>query len=150
MFRRIVVIGGGVTGCSVAWHLSERGLGDVVVLERDRIGAGTTWHSAGNITWKPLDDNDAPVRYLFDLIDRFEADGEHSTGWLRTGRLFLARNESDLALYAPMAAEARRRVATRAPCSTRTRPRPGTRCSMPAPSPARGSMVSPAASILRT
>ena len=109
MSKRIVVIGGGVTGCSVAWHLSERGLGDVVVLERDRIGAGTTWHSAGNITWKPLDDNDAPVRYMFDLIDRFEADGEHSTGWLRTGRLFLARSESDMALYAPMAAEAEAR-----------------------------------------
>lgn len=109
MTRRIVVIGGGVIGCSVAWHLSERGAGDVVLLERDRIGSGTTWHSAGNITWKPLDDNDAPVHYMFELVSRFEADGEHSTGWLRTGRLFLARSDDDMALYAPMAAEAEAR-----------------------------------------
>ena len=109
MAQRIAVIGGGVTGCSVAWHLSERGAGDVVLLERDRIGSGTTWHSAGNITWKPLDDNDAPVHYMHELIGRFEAGGEHSTGWVRTGRLFLARSEGDMGLFAPMAAEAEAR-----------------------------------------
>ncbi|MGI9415526.1 MAG: NAD(P)/FAD-dependent oxidoreductase [Hyphomicrobiales bacterium] len=109
MTGRVAVIGGGVTGCSVVWHLAERGIGDVVLIERDRIGSGTTWHSAGNITWKPLEDNDAPVHYMFDLIDRFEADGEQSTGWVRTGRLFLARSEADMELYAPMAAEGQAR-----------------------------------------
>ena len=74
---RIAVVGGGVTGCSVAWHLAERGLGEVTLFERDRAGSGTTWHSAGNITWKPLDDNDAQVLYMYDLVDRFEAGGEH-------------------------------------------------------------------------
>jgi glycine/D-amino acid oxidase-like deaminating enzyme len=48
MTRRIVIVGGGVIGASVAWHLADRGLGDVVLLERDRLGSGTTWHSAGN------------------------------------------------------------------------------------------------------
>lgn len=106
---RIAVIGGGVTGCSVAWHLAERGVGDVVLLERDRIGSGTTWHSAGNITWKPLEDNDAPVSYMFDLIERFEADGSHTTGWVKTGRLFLSRTENGMKQFEPMAAAAAER-----------------------------------------
>jgi len=106
---RIAVIGGGVTGCSVAWHLAERGLGDVVLLERDRIGSGTTWHSAGNITWKPLEDNDAQVNYMFELIERFEADGEHTTGWVKTGRLFLARTDKGMKQFEPLAAEAEAR-----------------------------------------
>jgi len=50
MARRILVVGGGVVGCSIAWHLSQRNLGEVVLLERDRLGSGTTWHSAGNLT----------------------------------------------------------------------------------------------------
>ncbi len=46
------VLGGGVVGCAVAWHIAERGLGEVVLLERDMLGSGTTWHSAANITVK--------------------------------------------------------------------------------------------------
>lgn len=106
---RIVVIGGGVIGCSVAWHLAERGIGEVILLERDRIGSGTTWHSAGNITWKPLDDNDEAVSYMFELVDRFEADGEQTTGWVKTGRLFLGRREDDLDQFTAMAEEAANR-----------------------------------------
>ncbi len=90
--RRIAVIGGGVTGCSVAFHLAERGLGEVHLFERDQLGSGTTWHSAGNITWKPVDDNDSGVLYLLDLIARLEAETDLTSGWRRTGRLFLARD----------------------------------------------------------
>jgi sarcosine oxidase subunit beta len=39
MARRIVIVGGGVIGASVAWHLADRGLGDVILLERDRLGS---------------------------------------------------------------------------------------------------------------
>jgi 4-methylaminobutanoate oxidase (formaldehyde-forming) len=59
MPRRTVVVGGGVVGCSAAWHVAERRLGEVVLLERDRLGSGTTWHSAGNITWRPVGSHDA-------------------------------------------------------------------------------------------
>ncbi len=86
---KCAVIGGGVIGAGIAWHLAERGLGDVVLLERDRLGSGTTWHSAGNITWKPLADHDAPILYAFDTITRLERDFGLSTGWFKTGRTFL-------------------------------------------------------------
>ncbi len=85
-----VVIGGGVIGASIAWHLAERGLGEVVLLERDRLGSGTTWHSAGNITWKPSPEHDAPVLYAFETIARLERELGMATGWLETGRTFLA------------------------------------------------------------
>ncbi|MBV8921639.1 NAD(P)/FAD-dependent oxidoreductase [Bradyrhizobium sp.] len=87
---KFVVIGGGVIGTSIAWHLAEEGIGQVTLLERDRLGSGTTWHSAGNITWKPLADHDASVMYAFETITRLERDLGLSTGWLQTGRLFLA------------------------------------------------------------
>lgn len=90
MTRKIVIVGGGVIGCSVAWHLAEQQAGDVILVERDRVGSGTTWHSAGNITWKPTGLSDDPVAYMHKLIDRLEAETEQSTGWRRTGRLFMA------------------------------------------------------------
>ena len=94
MARKIGVIGGGVIGASVAWHVAERGLGDVVLIERESLGAGTTWHSAGNITWKPTADSEAPIAYMLDLVERLERETEQSTGWLYTGRLFLARSQA--------------------------------------------------------
>jgi dimethylglycine dehydrogenase len=45
---RVVVIGGGVIGCSVAYHLAHAGWTDVVLLERDELTSGSTWHAAGN------------------------------------------------------------------------------------------------------
>lgn len=97
--RRILIVGGGVIGASVAWHLMERGLGEVILLERDRLGSGTTWHSAGNITWKPVPDSDAPIEYMLDLLPRLERESEQPTGWLRTGRLFIARSEDALRAF---------------------------------------------------
>jgi glycine/D-amino acid oxidase-like deaminating enzyme len=47
---RVVVAGGGVVGCSTAYHLAKRGWTDVVLLERKRLTSGTTWHAAGLIT----------------------------------------------------------------------------------------------------
>src|SRR6516165_876997 len=97
---RCVVVGGAVIGTSVAWHLAERRLGDVVLLERDRLGSGTTWHSAGNITWKPLSSHDAAVR--------------QATGWLKTGRLFLAHSNEMADQFAEFDVAAHERgVATR-------------------------------------
>ena len=44
---KVVVIGGGIAGCSVAYHLTEFGWNDIVLLERDQLTSGTTWHAAG-------------------------------------------------------------------------------------------------------
>jgi 4-methylaminobutanoate oxidase (formaldehyde-forming) len=87
---KCVVVGGGVIGASVAWHLARQGIGEVVLLERDRLGSGTTWHSAGNITWKPTPTYDAPILYAFETLARLKESG-HETGWLTTGRMFLTR-----------------------------------------------------------
>jgi 4-methylaminobutanoate oxidase (formaldehyde-forming) len=87
---KCVVVGGGVIGTSVAWHLARQGIGEVVLLERDRLGCGTTSHSAGNITWKPTPTYDAPILYAFETLSRLKESG-HETGWLTTGRMFLTR-----------------------------------------------------------
>lgn len=94
MPRRIAVIGGGVVGCSIAWHLAQRDLGEIVLVERDGIGSGTTWHSAGNITWRPGRHHDATVLYAFETIARLTEETGQDTGWLRTGRLFLAHGQA--------------------------------------------------------
>ena len=94
MPRRIVVIGGGVVGCSIAWHLGQRDLGEIMLIERDRLGSGTTWHSAGNITWRPGGRHDASVLYAFETIARLTAETGQDTGWLKTGRLFLAQGSA--------------------------------------------------------
>ena len=47
---RVVVIGGGIAGCSTLYHLTQEGWSDVVLLERDMLTSGTTWHSAAQVT----------------------------------------------------------------------------------------------------
>jgi len=94
MARRIAVVGGGVVGCSVAWHMAQRELGEVVLIERDCLGSGTTWHSAGNLTWRPGLHHDATVLYAFETLKRLTAETDQDTGWLKTGRLFLAHGAS--------------------------------------------------------
>lgn len=100
MKRRIVVVGGGVIGSSVAWHLACRDAGEITLLERDRLGSGTTWHSAGNITWIPGQDS---ILTMLETIGQVEKESEQETGWLRTGRLFLAQNDATLENFRPMA-----------------------------------------------
>lgn len=97
MPQRIVVVGGGAVGCSAAWHLAERGIGNVTLIERDRLGSGTTWHSAGNLIWRPGGSHDAMVLYAFDAIERLKRETGQDTGWLRTGRLFLAHEPDAIA-----------------------------------------------------
>ena len=110
MARRIVVVGGGVIGCSVAWHLACRDAGEIVLVERDRLGAGTTWHSAGNILWNPIDMHDLPILYMLDeVIPQVTAEAEQETGWLETGRLFLARTQRTLESFTAQAEEGARR-----------------------------------------
>ena len=109
MTRSVLVVGGGVIGTSVAWHLAERGGMSVKLLERDQLGSGTTWHSAGNITWKHAPDSDAPIDYMLDLVERLHEETGQDTGWRYTGRLFLARTEGYLEKFEEYAEGARER-----------------------------------------
>jgi glycine/D-amino acid oxidase-like deaminating enzyme len=106
---KCLVIGGGVIGTSIAWHLAKRGTGHVVLLEREQLGSGSTWHSAGNITWKPLPDHDAAILYAFDTLAELEHMTGRATGWVRTGRMFIAQSGETRATFESFDAAARER-----------------------------------------
>ena len=95
---RVVVVGGGVIGTSVAYHLAHLGVTDVVLLERHELTAGTTWHAAGLITSAGMTDETAiwMARYSRDLYSRLEAETGHSTGFREIGHLHLACNAERL------------------------------------------------------
>ena len=93
---RAVVIGGGVSGCSVAYHLAERGW-EVVLLERRRLTCGTTWHAAGLIgQLRPNANMTRLARYSAELYRRLEEETEVGTGMRVTGSLSLALTEHRL------------------------------------------------------
>ncbi len=84
---RVVVIGGGVIGTSVAYHLAALGWTDIVLLERDRLTSGTTWHAAGlMVTFGSLSETSTEMRkYTRDLYARLEAETGQSTGLKQVG-----------------------------------------------------------------
>ena len=87
-----MIVGGGVIGCSVAYHLAHLGWTDIVLLEQHRLTAGTTWHAAGLITSAGMTDETALFfsRYSRDLYARLEAETGHSTGFRAVGHISLA------------------------------------------------------------
>lgn len=91
---RVVVIGGGVIGSSIAYHLTKLGWKDVVLLERKQLSCGTTWHAAGLLT--TLRDTEAQTRlarYTQDLYRRLEAETGQATGILNCGSIQLAMTD---------------------------------------------------------
>lgn len=89
---QVVIVGGGVIGCSVAYHLAHLGWTDVVLLEQHELTAGTTWHAAGLITSAGMTDETALYfsRYSRDLYARLEAETGHSTGFRPVGHISIA------------------------------------------------------------
>ena len=93
----VVIIGGGVIGLSVAYHLARRGAADVVLLERHRLTSGTSWHAAGVVG--PLRASMNLTRlsvYATELFVSLEAETGQSTGYRRTGGLWLAQTAERL------------------------------------------------------
>ncbi len=107
---RVVVVGGGVIGASIAYHLAQAGERDVVVLERDRLTSGTTWHAAGLMTcFGSLSETSTRLRlYSRDLYGRLEAETGQSTGFKPVGLVEAAADRDRLEEYRRVAAFQRR------------------------------------------
>jgi 4-methylaminobutanoate oxidase (formaldehyde-forming) len=106
---QVVVVGGGVIGASVAYHLTRLGWRDVLLLERDRLTSGTTWHAAGLITSAGMADETSlwMSRYSRDLYERLEGETGLSTGFRAIGHISLATNPARLEALRREAAFAR-------------------------------------------
>ncbi|MEO0829180.1 MAG: FAD-dependent oxidoreductase, partial [Pseudomonadota bacterium] len=88
---RVVVIGGGVVGCSVLYHLAKFGWSDCLLIERNILTAGSSWHAAGGVHALNADPNIAALQaYTIDLLSEIEAESGQSIGLHMTGGLTLA------------------------------------------------------------
>jgi 4-methylaminobutanoate oxidase (formaldehyde-forming) len=98
---RVVVVGGGIIGCSIAYHLAKMGWKDVVLLERDRLTSGTTWHAAGLIvTFGSTSETSTEMRkYTRDLYAKLEAETGQSTGFRPIGFIEVASDRDRLEEY---------------------------------------------------
>ena len=92
---RTIVVGGGAIGLSVAYHLGRAGVGDVLLVERNRLGSGTSWHAAGIVGPLRATRNLTELaRYGVDLFRRLEDETGQATGYRRTGGYWLAQTDA--------------------------------------------------------
>jgi len=91
---KVVVIGGGVVGCSILFHLAKFGLKDCILLERKELTSGSSWHAAGNVHVISNDPNISRLMaYTIRLYKEIEETSGHSTGFKPSGGFYLASNE---------------------------------------------------------
>ena len=91
---QVVIIGGGIVGASVAYHLTELGLTDLVLLEQGQLSCGTTWHAAGLVgQLRASESGTRLVQYSADLYQRLEAETGLATGYKQCGGVTVARTE---------------------------------------------------------
>ena len=91
---KVVVIGGGVVGCSILFHLAKFGLKDCILLERKELTSGSSWHAAGNVHVISSDPNISRLMaYTIRLYKEIEETSGHSTGFKPSGGFYLASNE---------------------------------------------------------
>lgn len=102
----MVVVGGGIIGCSVAYHLAHMGWRDVVLLEKHRLTSGTTWHAAGlMVTFGSTSETSTELRkYTRDLYARLEDETEQATGFRACGFIEAAADADRLEEYRRVAA----------------------------------------------
>jgi heterotetrameric sarcosine oxidase gamma subunit len=92
---RVVIVGGGIVGCSVAYHLALRGCTDVLLLEQNKLTSGTTWHAAGLVGQLRATRNLTQLaQYTTDLFAGLEADTGQATGFMQRGSIAVARTEA--------------------------------------------------------
>jgi 4-methylaminobutanoate oxidase (formaldehyde-forming) len=105
---RVVVIGGGIAGCSTAYHLAKLGVEDVVLLEQGKLTCGTTWHAAGLVGQMRATRNATRMsRYGIELYSSLEAETGLATGWKQCGSLNVFKTKERLKLSLRQMARAR-------------------------------------------
>ncbi|HEV2507694.1 MAG TPA: FAD-dependent oxidoreductase [Mesorhizobium sp.] len=105
---KVVVIGGGVVGCSVLFHLARAGWTDVVLIERNELTSGSTWHAAGGMHTINGDPNVAKLqKYTISLYKEIEELSGQATGVHLTGGVFLAATEARMDWLRNMVAKGR-------------------------------------------
>ena len=88
---QIVIVGGGIVGCSLAYHLTRLGVCEVVLLERRKLTSGTTWHAAGLVGQLRATQNLTRLaQYTTELFQGLEAETGQATGYVRTGSITAA------------------------------------------------------------
>ena len=107
---KVAIIGGGVIGCSAAYHLTKLGWKDIILLERSQLTAGTTWHAAGLVEAGGFFDETTieMAKYSLELYSSLESETGLSTGYKNVGMLEFATNPSRLEEQRRMAAYAHR------------------------------------------
>jgi len=105
---RVVIVGGGIAGCSLAYHLTKLGWTDVVLLERARLTSGTTWHAAGLVgQMRPNRNMTRMSKYGIELYAGLEAETEQATGWKQCGSVNVARTPERMIAFKRQVALAR-------------------------------------------
>ena len=105
---RAVIIGGGIIGCSTAYHLARLGWADIVLLEQGQLSCGTTWHAAGLVgQLRSQQSMTRLIRYSTQLYSELEAETGLATGWKNCGSLSVARTGDRLTQLRRSAASAR-------------------------------------------
>ncbi|HYM27491.1 MAG TPA: FAD-dependent oxidoreductase, partial [Steroidobacteraceae bacterium] len=94
---RVVIIGGGIVGCSVAYHLAKRGCSDVLLLERKKLTCGTTWHAAGLVGQLRATLNLTRLaQYTTQLYEGLERETGQATGFRQVGSIAVAASAGRL------------------------------------------------------
>ncbi|MCU9840546.1 FAD-dependent oxidoreductase [Ruegeria sp. WL0004] len=94
---KVVVIGGGVVGCSILYHLAKRGWKNVVLLERQELTAGSSWHAAGNLFTLTSPGNACVLqKYTMDLYPELERESGQDCGLHYVGEITVAKDEEDI------------------------------------------------------
>ena len=93
----VVVVGGGIMGCSTLYHLAQMGVTDAVLLERNKLTSGTTWHSAAQVRALRHSRNlTRMIQYSVDLYSQLEVETGQAVGWIQKGSLSIATNPDRL------------------------------------------------------